>query len=121
MSKQESRVNLIAGRVESFTCPPDKTQAFLWNTDMPTLALRATPAGRKIYIFESRLNGSTIRTSIGTLADWPIKQARTRAQELKMLFDAGTDPREVERDRQAAVTDRKAAADKVAALTMGEV
>ena len=38
MSKQESRVNLTAGRVESFTCPAGKAQAFLWDTDTPTLA-----------------------------------------------------------------------------------
>ena len=78
-------------------------------------------------MFESRLKGSTIRISIGTLADWPVKKARTIAQELKMLIDAGIDPREVERDRQAAATDKKAAtaakveASKVAALTVGEV
>ena len=127
MSKQASRVNLTAGRVEAFTCPPGKTQAFLWDTDTPTLALSATPTARKTYDFESRLNGPTIRVRIGTMADWPIKQARTEAQKLKMLIDAGTDPREVERDRQAAATDKKAAAAakvaaaKVAAITVGEV
>ncbi|MEO6320214.1 MAG: integrase family protein [Polaromonas sp.] len=120
MSKQESRVNLTAGRVEAFTCPPDKTQAFLWDTDTPTLALRATPTGRKTYVFESRLNGSTIRISIGTLADWPIKKARTRAQELKMLIDAGTDPRELERQQDADKA-AKATAAAAHALTVGEV
>ena len=68
MTKQINRVNLTAGRVEAFTCPPDKSQAFLWDTDTPTLALRATPTGRKTYVFESRLKGVTIRISIGTLA-----------------------------------------------------
>ena len=120
MSKQESRVNLTAGRVDAFTCPPDKTQAFLWDTDTPTLALRATPTGRKTYVFESRLNGSTIRISIGTVADWPIKKARTRAQELKMLIDAGTDPRELERQQDADKA-AKATAAAAHALTVGEV
>lgn len=127
MKQQANRVNLTAGRVDAFTCPPDKAQAFLWDTDTPTLALRATPTGRKTYVFEARLNGATIRINIGTLADWPIKQARTKAQGLKMLVDAGTDPREVERDRQAAAVEKKAAAvakveaAKVAAVTVGEV
>ena len=99
----------------------------MWDTDTPTLALRATPTGRKTYVFETRLNGSTIRMSIGTLTDWPIKQARLKAQGLKMLVDSGTDPREVERDRQTAAVEKKAAAAakveaaKVAALTVGEV
>ena len=127
MKEQKSRVRLTAGRVDAFTCPADKPQAFLWDTDTPTLALRATPTGRKTYVFESRLNGATIRINIGTLADWPIEKARTKAQGLKMLVDNGTDPREVERDRQTAAVEKKAAAaakveaDKVAAVTVGEV
>jgi integrase len=127
MKQQTNRVNLTAGRVDAFTCPDDKAQAFLWDTDTPTLALRTTPTGRKTYVFEARLNGATVRINIGTLADWPIKQARTKAQGLKMLVDAGTDPREVERDKQAASAEKKAAAiakaeaAKVAALTVGEV
>ena len=127
MKQQTNRVRLTAGRVDAFTCPTGKPQAFLWDTDTPTLALRATPTGRKTYIFESRLNGATIRINIGTLADWPIEKARTQAQGLKILVDGGTDPREVERDRQAAAVEKKAVtaaklqADKVAALTVGEV
>ena len=127
MKQQTNRVNLTAGRVEAFTCPTDKAQAFLWDTDTPTLALRVTPTGRKTYVFEARLNGATVRINIGTVADWPIKKARTRVQALKMLVDAGTDPREVERDRQAAAVEKKAAAvakveaAKVAAVTVGEV
>ena len=127
MKQQTNRVNLTAGRVEAFTCPTDKAQAFLWDTDTPTLALRVTPTGRKTYVFEARLNGATVRINIGTVADWPIKKARTRVQVLKMLVDAGTDPREVERDRQAAAVEKKAAAvakveaAKVAAVTVGEV
>ncbi len=120
MKQQANRVRLTAGRVDAFTCPTGKPQAFLWDTDTPTLALRATPTGRKTYIFESRLNGATIRINIGTLADWPIEKARTKAQGLKMLIDGGTDPREVERDRQAAAIEKKAAA-AVHAVTVGEV
>jgi len=120
MKQPENRVNLTAGRVDAFTCPPDKAQAFLWDTDTPTLALRVTPTGRKTYVFEARLNGSTIRMSIGTLTDWPIKQARLKAQGLKMLVDGGTDPREVERDRQTAAVEKKTAAASHA-LTVGEV
>ena len=127
MKQQTNRVRLTAGRVADFACPTEKPQAFLWDTDTPTLALRATPTGRKTYIFESRLNGATIRINIGTLADWPIEKARTKAQGLKMLVDGGTDPRELERDRLAAAVEKKAVtaakveAAKVAALTVGEV
>ena len=127
MSKPQNRVRLTAGRVDAFTCPAGKSQAFLWDTDTPALALRVTPTGRKTYVFESRLNGDTIRVSIGTATDWPIEKARGEAQRLKVLVDSGTDPRELERQQQAAQAAERAAAvakvkaDKVAAVTVGEV
>lgn len=119
MSGQKSRVRLTAGRVADFSCPPDKSQAFLWDTDTPALMLRATPTGRKTYAFESRLNGGTIRVTIGTAAEWSLEAARTKAQALKMMVDSGTDPREVERQQQAAQAARKAAA-AAQAVTVGE-
>ncbi len=119
MKTQLNRVRLTAGRRDDFTCPADKPQAFLWDTEAPALALRVTPTGRKTYVFESRLNGATIRVNIGTAADWPIEKARTRAQDLKRLVDAGTDPREVERQQQAAKAASKAAA-AVQSVTVGE-
>ena len=127
MKHQTNRVNLTAGRVDAFTCPTDKVQAFLWDTDTPTLALRATPTGRKTYVFEARLNGATVRINIGTVKDWPIGKARTKAQSYKMQVDAGTDPREVERDRLAdkaaaiAAAAAKVEADKVQAVTVGDI
>ena len=120
MSGQKSRVRLTAGRVADFSCPPDKSQAFLWDTEAPALALRVTPTGRRTYVFESRLNGATIRLNIGTAADWSLDAARTKAQGLKMMVDAGTDPREVEREQQAAQVASKAAA-AAQAVTVGEV
>jgi integrase len=125
--KSGGRVRLTAGRVESFACPAGKSQAFLWDTETPALALRVTPTGRKTYVFESRLNGATIRINIGTAADWGLDAARTRTQGLKMLVDGGTDPREVERQREVSkAAERTAAAaqleaDKVAAVTVGDV
>jgi hypothetical protein len=119
MSGQKSRVRLTAGRVDAFTCPPGKSQAFLWDTDTPVLALRVTPTGRKTYVFESRLQGNTIRVNIGTAAEWLIEKARGEAQRLKMLVDSGTDPRELERQQQADRAAAKAAA-AVKAVTVGE-
>ena len=127
MSKPQNRVRLTAGRVDAFTCPADKSQAFLWDTEAPALALRVTPTGRKTYVFESRLNGASLRLSIGTAADWPIEKARGEAQRLKVLVDSGQDPRAIERQQQAdkvaakAVAAAKVEADKVAAVTVGEV
>ena len=120
MKQQTNRVRLTAGRVDEFACPADKPQAFLWDTDTPTLALRVTPTGRKTYVFESRLDGATIRINLGTVADWPLEKARTKAQGLKMLVDDGKDPREIERQQQADKAAAKAAA-AAQALTVGDV
>ena len=120
MSKPQHRVRLTAGRVDAYTCPAGKSQTFLWDTEAPALALRVTPTGRKTYVFESRLNGATLRVNIGTAADWPIDKARGEAQRLKVLVDSGTDPRELERKQQADKAAAKAAA-TAQALTVGDV
>lgn len=112
MSEQQSRVRLTAGRVDAFSCAPDKSQSFLWDTEAPTLMVRVTPTGRKTYAFESRLNGKTIRKPIGSVSDWTLGDARAKARELSRLLDQGIDPREVERKLQAekqAADDTKAA------------
>lgn len=119
MAKSTARTRLTAGRVDAFKCPPDRAQAFLWDTDAPALLLRVTPSGRKTYAFESRLNGQTIRINIGTATDWSLEQARKRAIELKQMVDSGTDPREVERQRVEAEAARKAA-ERAQAVTVGE-
>lgn len=118
MKKPDSRVRLTVERIADFTCPEDKLQAFLWDTGAPSLALRATPTGRKTFVFEARLHGQTIRVKIGTPKDWPIETARQRAQSLKMLVDSGTDPRELERQR---VADNAAAIDAAAAQTAAAI
>ncbi|MDL2336276.1 MAG: integrase family protein [Pseudomonadota bacterium] len=125
-----ARVLLTAKRVELFTCPPNKSQAFLWDTNTPTMALRATRTGRKTYVFEARLKGQTIRTAIGSPADWTLDMARLRAAEQKRLVDDGLDPREVAEEkaeaRAAAVAAKQAATEAAAAevaaraLTVGE-
>ena len=120
MPQTPSRVRLTAGRVESFACPAGKSQAFLWDTEAPSLLLRATPTGRKTYAFEGRLNGSTVRVNIGTAADWSLGDARKRAAELKQLVDSGQDPRELERQQQAE-REAKRQQEQAQAVTVGDL
>lgn len=116
----KNRVRLTAGRVESFTCAAGKSQAFLWDTESPALALRVSPTGRKTYVFESRLDGVTLRIPIGTVADWALGDARARASQLKVQVDGGQDPREMERQHQAE-RDAERKKTQARALTVGEV
>jgi integrase len=120
MSDQKSRVRLTAGRVADFACKAGKSQSFLWDTDTPALALRATPTGRKTYVFESRLHGATVRINIGSYPEWPLEKAREKAQALKVLVDGGNDPREIERQQQAA-RHAEQQRQQAAAVTVGDV
>ncbi|WP_233881040.1 tyrosine-type recombinase/integrase [Paraburkholderia flagellata] len=109
-----ARVKLTAARVRDFTCEPGKQQSFLWDSEVPGLALRATAKGAKrskSFIFQARLGEREMRITIGSPADWGITDAREEARRLQRLIDAGRDPREekkaaTEADRAAAVARR---------------
>lgn len=125
-----AKVKLTAGRIEAFTCPDDKSQAFLWDADVNGLAVRAT-AGAKAYIYQGRLNGKSLRITIGDINVWSLEEyrhpktgeiitpgARPEARRLQALIDQGRDPRQVRQEITAADTAKraKAALDKAPAL-----
>jgi integrase len=104
------RKNLTIERIKSFSCPAEKSQAFLWDAEVQRLAVRVTSSGVKAFIFEGKLDRSTIRWTIGKTGDWTIEDARIEARRLQALLDKGIDPREQEQAQKA----EKAA--KVAAI-----
>ncbi|MCK6415546.1 MAG: integrase family protein [Giesbergeria sp.] len=122
-----AKIAFTAGRVSGFKCPPDKKQAFMWDATAPGLGLRATPAGKPAYVFQSLYQGKDLRVTIGSPAAWSIPDAQAKARELQRLIDEGKDPRDLKRDALAAQAEKQAAAaakvqaDKAAALTVGEV
>ena len=122
-----AKIAFTAGRVSGFKCPPEKKQAFLWDVTAPGLGLRATPAGKPAYVFQSVYQGKDLRITIGSPAAWSIPDAQAKARELQRLIDEGKDPRDLKREAIAAQVKKQAAAaakveaDKAAALTVGEV
>lgn len=101
------RVNLTAGAIERLTCPADRLQVFLRDSEVPALRVRATPPsaknpkGVRAFVFESKLNGQTFRRTIGRVEVWSIEQARAEARRLGVMLDDGQDPRELERQAAA--------------------
>ena len=110
------RAKLTPDRIRKFTCPSDKTQAFLWDTEAPRLAVRAT-RGAKSYIFEAKLNRQTIRITLGNTDSWVLNSvwsgkgddrqeiqrgAREEANRLAALVDQGLDPRQLEAEKAEA-------------------
>lgn len=121
-----AKIAFTAGRVSGFKCPPDKKQAFMWDVTAPGLGLRATPAGKPAFVFQSVYQGKDIRLTIGSPAAWSIPDAQAKARELQRLIDEGKDPRDLKREAIAAVEAKRQQeqeqeqADKVAAVTVGE-
>lgn len=103
------RNNFTAERVASFKCTPGKMQSIHWDGKTPGLGLRVTTNGSKSYIFETSLNGKTIRMTIGDPRTWKISDAQGEATRLKAMTDQGTDPRQV-RAAEAAAKEAEAAA-----------
>ena len=94
-------VALTAGVIARASCPPGKQQAFLRDAEGNGLRVRLTRGGSKVFVFEQRLKGQTIRRSIGDVSAWTIDAARAEAKRLSVMLDAGTDPREVDRQQAA--------------------
>lgn len=119
--------DFTAGLIERLACPDGKQQAFMRDRDTKGLRVRVTANGAKSYVFEKKLDRQTVRRTIGDVSDWSIDAARVEARRLSVMLDVGVDPRQVERDQQAAAVEKKTAelakaeADKVAAITVHEV
>ena len=113
-----ARVKLTAGRVRDFELTGEQNQAFLWDSDAPGLAVRAT-RGAKAYIFQGRLNGKVFRVTIGDARSWGIDEARQEARRMQTLVDQGIDPRQQKADR-IAEAEAKRAAEVQRETTVGE-
>jgi integrase len=106
------KLTFTAPRVDAMRCRSGRNQTIYWDPKTPGLGLRVTAAGAKSFIFESRLHGRTLRVTIGDRDTYDIKNAQTRARELKMLTDKGIDPRQVA--KQQAREAEEAQARKIA-------
>jgi len=100
------KANFTTERVAGFKCEAGKQQSIFWDAKTPGLGLRATAAGAKAFIFETRLHGKTLRITIGDPRTWTVGKAQTEATRLKALTDQGQDPRQLRAD--AAAKDKAA-------------
>jgi integrase len=107
------RVRLSDERLRALVCPLGVSQAFLWDTLAPGLAVRVTPTAkagekrRKAFIFQGRYQGKPLRVTIGDAGVWDIADARAKAREMQQHIDNGRDPRLVKADAAAADAARR--------------
>ena len=116
--------NFTSDRVAGFSCEAGKQQSIFWDGKARGLGLRVTAAGAKSYIFESRLNGKTLRMTIGDIRTWTVSKAQAEATRLKSLTDQGTDPRQIRAERHAAEVAAAASASAATlrdSVTLGDV
>ena len=76
-----TRQKLTVERIRKHSLPGGKTQAFLWDSDVTSLACRVTK-GTKAYTFQSVFAGKTLRMTIGNINDWRIDEARVKAEKI---------------------------------------
>ena len=93
------RQRLTLPRIAAFNPPSD---GFLWDEDMPRLAVRARASGAKSFIFKGTLNYREIRITIGSADAWTIEAARDEARKYQRWIEEGRDPRDVLRQQEQA-------------------
>ena len=120
------KAKLTLERIREFSCPEGKSQAFLWDETVPGLGVRATPSGSKVYIYQDRLAGSSLRVKIGSCSAWLLDNksqetpgARQEARRLAALVARGIDPR-LHKKEQIEQTKQKQREAKREELTLGE-
>lgn len=115
--------DLTHGLLERARCPAGVPFVLVRDADKKGLRLRVTQAGGKHWQFETRIKGKLFTRALG---EWPavsIDDAKAEAHRLRGLTEQGTDPREMERQKQAEKVAASAAAKSeaiAAALTFGE-
>lgn len=109
MAKQR----FTADRVKNFP-HPNIGQDFYWDEVVRGLGIRVTPSS-KVYVFQSRMNGKSLRIKIGDVKTWVIDSndpdipgARQEARRLQALVDKGIDPRLEKHDRLEKQADKRA-------------
>jgi integrase len=119
--------DLTHGLLERAACPDGVPFVLVRDADKKGLRLRVTKAGGKHWQFETRIMGKLFTRALG---EWPavsIDQAKTEAHRLRGLTEQGIDPREGERQQEVdkaaalAATAVQLEADKVQAVTVGDI
>ena len=95
------KVKLTSRRIAAFQCPKDKTRAYLWCVEVKGLGVIATTGGAKSYIFQAKVNGKSMRLTIGNVDTWNIPAAQVEARRLRTQIDLGNDPRQIRDDKAA--------------------
>lgn len=92
LAPRGARLKIIKKTVDALMTPPKDT--FHWDEDLTGFGVKVTPAGKKIFVLQTRLNGRPRRYTIGPYgAPWSPDMARIEAKRLMGLVSTGVDPK----------------------------
>ena len=87
-----ARVRLTKTFVDGLS-PPEKGQAFAWDSDIPGFGVRITASGTKAWVVQMRVRGGKERRmTVGFCNKLPLDKARSEARKLLATADLGRDP-----------------------------
>ncbi|SFF15128.1 integrase family protein [Nitrosomonas sp. Nm166] len=78
---------------------PENGQAFYRDSEIKGFGLRVG-ATSKVYIAESKVNGKSIRVTIGKHGIYTAEQARSQAKELLLMMSKGINPNDQAREQK---------------------
>jgi len=110
MAGKTERVHLTLQRIAKIEAPTGKQARYVFDDDPRHLCVRVTPAGAKSFVFASKLAGTPLRVTIGSVDSWLLDAARIEAKRLQTLVDQRIDPRQEKADRLAATKAKREAA-----------
>ncbi len=112
---------LTVDSIDRLRCPDGKQQAFMRCSEVNGLQVRVTAAGSKSYVYQRKVNGQSLRVTIGAVSAWSIADAQKEARRLAVTLDKGDDPRQIAREKQAAKAAARAEQDRAAHYTFANL
>jgi Arm DNA-binding domain/Phage integrase, N-terminal SAM-like domain len=85
--------------IQSIKAPPSG-QVDYFDKHLASFGLRVSSKGAKSFFVMTRVHGKLIRVTLGRHPSLSLKDARAKAGAVFGMASAGTDPRDVERDRK---------------------
>ena len=111
---QTTRVNLTAQRIADAPVPA-KGETFIWDSTVPSLALRVRSTGAKSWVVRYRTaggrDGASRRVTLGSVEAVPLDAARKKAKALVGKVALGGDPVGEAEAARAAEAEAKAQAE----------
>ncbi len=82
--------------------PPLGDYKIHWDDTVKGYGLRVTPAGKKVFVAQGRVRGRPIIFTLGTYGTYTEDKARARAQKVLQGMREGIDPRDAQKEEEAA-------------------